>query len=139
MAKSITALLTGFMVADGRLSPDGPAPVAGWQRSGDPRGAIRLGDLLHMASGIDHIEEGDPVWTSDTVTMLFGGGAQDMAGFAEAKPAVARPGEVFNYSSATSVILSDILADTLTPSPNPEARREAMRDFIAGQIGRAHV
>src|SRR3546814_7506709 len=71
-------------------------PISGWQRSGDPRGAIRLGDLLHMASGIDHIEEGDPVWTSDTVTMLFGGGAQDMAGFAEAKPAVARPGEVFN-------------------------------------------
>src|SRR3546814_11578867 len=63
MAKSITAVLTGFMVADGRLSLDGPAPVAGWQRSGDPRGAIRLGDLLHMASGIDHIEEGDPVWT----------------------------------------------------------------------------
>src|SRR3546814_19537280 len=57
-----------------------------------------------------------------------------MAGFAEAKPAVARPGEVFNYSSATSVILSDILADTLTPSPNPEARREAMRDFIAGRL-----
>src|SRR3546814_17643785 len=98
MAKSITAVLTGFMVADGRLSLDGPAPVAGWQRSGDPRGAIRLGDLLHMASGIDHIEEGDPVWTSDTVTMLFGGGAQDMAGFAEAKPAGARPGEGFHRS-----------------------------------------
>src|SRR3546814_10212260 len=93
------------MVADGRLSLDGPAPVAAWQRSGDPRGAIRLRDLLHMASGLDHVEEGDPVWASDTVTMLFGGGAQDMAGFAEAKPAVARPGEVFNYSSATSVIL----------------------------------
>ncbi|MBB5707560.1 serine hydrolase domain-containing protein [Sphingopyxis panaciterrulae] len=134
MAKSITAVLAGFMVADGRLSLDGPAPVAAWQRSGDPRGAIRLRDLLHMASGLDHVEEGDPVWASDTVTMLFGGGAQDMAGFAEAKPAVARPGEVFNYSSATSVILSDILADTLTPSPNSEARREAMRDFIAGRL-----
>jgi len=134
MAKSITAVLAGFMVADGRLSLDGPAPVAAWQRSGDPRGAIRLRDLLHMASGLDHVEEGDPVWANDTVTMLFGGGAQDMAAFAEAKPAVARPGEVFNYSSATSVILSDILADTLTPSPNPEARREAMRDFIAGRL-----
>src|SRR3546814_12511563 len=91
MAKSITAVLTGFMVADGRLSLDGPAPVAGWQRSGDPRGAIRLGDLLHLASCIDHIEEGDPVWTSDTVTMLLGGGARDMAGLAEAK--TGKPGE----------------------------------------------
>src|SRR3546814_16002378 len=78
------------MGADGRRSVDGRAPVAAWQRSGDPRVAIRLRDLLHMASGLDHVEEGDPVWASDTVTMLFGGGAQDMAGFAEAKPAVAR-------------------------------------------------
>src|SRR3546814_11640645 len=66
--------------------------------------------------------------------MLFGDGAGDMAGFAEAKPAAAQPGEVFNYSSATSVILSDIIADTLTPSPNPEARRDAMLGFIDGRL-----
>lgn len=134
MAKSITAVLTGFLVADGQLSLDGPAPVAAWERSGDPRGAIALRDLLHMASGLEHVEVGDPVWKGDTVTMLFGEGAQDMGGFAEAKPAAAQPGEVFNYSSATSVILSDIIADTLTPSQNPEARREAMREFIHGRL-----
>jgi len=134
MAKSITAVLTGFLVADGQLSLDGPAPVAAWQRSGDPRGAITLADLLHMSSGLEHVEEGDPVWNGDTVTMLFGGGAQDMAGFAEAKPAVARPGEVFNYSSSTSVILADILTDALTPSQSPDARREAMREFIQGRL-----
>ncbi len=134
MAKSITAVLTGFLVADGQLSLDGPAPVAAWQRSGDPRGAITLRHLLHMSSGLEHVETGDPVWQGDTVEMLFGEGAQDMAGFAEAKPATARPGELFEYSSATSVILADILADTLTPSPNPQARRDAMRDFIAGRL-----
>lgn len=134
MAKSITAVLTGFLVADGQLSLDGPAPVAAWERSGDPRGAIALRDLLHMSSGLEHVENGDPVWKGDTVTMLFGDGAQDMSGFAEAKPAAAQPGEVFNYSSATSVILSDIIADTLTPSQNPEARREAVREFIHGRL-----
>jgi CubicO group peptidase (beta-lactamase class C family) len=134
MAKSITAVLTGFLVADGRLALDGPAPVAAWQRSGDPRGAITLRNLLHMSAGLEHIENGDPVWRGDTVDMLFGPGAGDMAAFAEAKPAAAQPGEVFNYSSATSVILSDILADTLTPSQNPEARRDAMREFIAGRL-----
>jgi len=66
--------------------------------------------------------------------MLFGVGAEDMAGFAEAKPAVAAAGERFNYSSATSVILSGILADTLTPSNNAEARRDAVREFIAGRL-----
>lgn len=134
MAKSITAVLTGFLVADGQLSLDGPAPVAAWERSGDPRGAITLKDLLHMSSGLEHVENGDPVWKGDTVEMLFGAGAQDMAGFAEAKPAAAQPGEIFNYSSATSVILSDILTDTLTPSQNPEARRDAMREFILGRL-----
>jgi len=134
MAKSITAVLTGFLVADGQLSLDGPAPVEAWQRSGDPRGAITLRNLLHMSSGLEHIENGDPIWQGDTVAMLFGNGADDMAGFAEAKPAAAQPNEVFNYSSATSVILSDIIADTLTPSQNPDARRDAMRDFIGGRL-----
>lgn len=134
MAKSITAVLTGFLVADGQLSLDGPAPVPTWERSGDPRGAITLRNLLHMASGIEHVENGDPVWKGDTVEMLFGAGAQDMAGFAEAKPAAAQPGEIFNYSSATSVILADILTDTLTPSRNPDARRDAMREFIQGRL-----
>lgn len=134
MAKSITAVLTGIMVSDGQLSLDSPAPVAAWQRSGDPRGAITLADLLHMSSGLEHVENGDPIWEGDTVAMLFGGGAPDMAAFAEAKPAAAQPGEVFNYSSATSVILADILADTLTPSKSPEARREAMREFISGRL-----
>ncbi len=134
MAKSITAVLTGFLVADGQLSLGGPAPVAAWQRSGDPRGAITLRHLLHMSSGLEHVENGDPVWDGDTVAMLFGGGAGDMAGFAEAKPAAAQPGEVFNYSSATSIILADIIADTLTPSESPDARRDAMRDFIAGRL-----
>jgi len=134
MAKSITAVLAGILVSDGQLSLDAPAPVSGWERSGDPRGAITLRNLLHMSSGLEHVETGDPVWKGDTVEMLFGAGAQDMAGFAEAKPAAARPGELFNYSSATSVILADIMTDALTPSQNAEARRDAMLEFIHGRL-----
>lgn len=134
MAKSITAVLAGILVSDGQLSLDGPAPVAAWERSGDPRGTITLRNLLHMSSGLEHVETGDPVWKGDTVEMLFGGGAQDMAGFAEAKPAAARPDELFNYSSATSVILADIMTDALTPSQNPDARRDAMLEFIHGRL-----
>ena len=134
MAKSITGVLTGFLVADGRLSLDGPAPVAEWQRPGDPRGAITLRHLLHMSSGLEHVEEGPANWSVDTFSMLFGEGSVDMAAFGEAKPAVARPDEIYNYSSVTSVILADILTDTLTPSTNPEVRRQAMLDFIAGRL-----
>lgn len=134
MAKSITAVLVGILVSDGRLSLDGPAPVAAWQRSGDPRGHITLRDLLHMASGLEHREGGQPLWEADTPAMLFGAGSGDMAGFAEAKPAVAVAGETFNYSSATSLILSDIIADTLTPSASPAVRRDAVRNFMRGRL-----
>ncbi|MBA4747615.1 MAG: serine hydrolase [Sphingopyxis sp.] len=134
MAKSITGVLIGFLVADGRLALDAPAPVATWQRSGDPRGSITLRHLLNMSAGLEHVETGDPAWEADTVTMLFGDGAADKAGFAEAKPAVAKAGEQFNYSSATSVILADILANTLAPGASPAGRRDAVLGFIRGRL-----
>lgn len=134
MAKSITAVLIGQLVADGRLVLDDPAPVPEWQRPGDPRGEITLRHLLHMASGLDHRETGEPIWDADTVQMLFGAHAGNMAAMAEAKPPVARPDELFNYSTATSVILSDIIARALTNSSNPVARRDAVRDFMVGRL-----
>jgi CubicO group peptidase (beta-lactamase class C family) len=134
MAKSVTAVLIGFLVADGRLSLDEPAPIAQWQRPGDPRGSITIRHLLHMSSGLDHVETADPAWDADTVAMLFGPHAPDMARFAESKLAVARPDERFNYSSATTVILSDIIARSLTDSDSPTARRDAVRNLVSGRL-----
>jgi CubicO group peptidase (beta-lactamase class C family) len=134
MAKTVTSVLIGMLVAEGRLQLDDPAPVPAWQRPGDPRGGITLRHLLHMSSGLNHVEAGEPIWEADTVSMLFGDGAADMAAAAEAQPPVARPGEQFNYSSATSIILSDILTRALTSSTNPSIRRDTMRQFIAGRL-----
>lgn len=134
MAKSITSVLVGFLVADGRLALDEPAPVPAWQRPGDPRGSITLRHLLHMSSGLDHLETGNPAWEADTVEMLFGESSADMAGMAEAKPAAAQPNEAYNYSSATSVILSDIVARSLTDSDNPVVRRDAVRNLLLGRL-----
>jgi CubicO group peptidase (beta-lactamase class C family) len=134
MAKSITGLLVGFMVSDGRLTLDEPAPVPDWQRSGDPRSRITLRALLHMSSGLEHVEGGDPIWDSDTVRMLFLDGAPNMGRYAEAKPPRAAPNETYVYSSATSVILSDIMARTLTPVGNAAVRRDAMLDYVRGRL-----
>ena len=138
MAKSFTGALIGFLVADGRLVLDDPAPVPAWQRAGDPRGEITLRQLLHMSSGLDHTETaeegGKTVFEADTNRMLFLDGAQDVAAYAEARPMEARPGEQFEYSTATSIILSDIITRTLTRSTDPQVRRDVTLRFIRGRL-----
>lgn len=134
MAKSVTAVLVGLMVTDGRLALDAPAPVPDWQRPGDPRGAITLRHLLHMASGLQHTEAGDPPYESDEVRMLFLDGRDDMVRYAASQPLEAEPGSKFEYSTNTTVILSDIITRQLTTSKDPEVRRRAMLDYMRGRL-----
>lgn len=130
MAKTVTAVLIGLLVADGKLSLDAPAPVPLWQRPGDPRAEITLRHLLQMRSGLRHTESGDPPYESSEVRMLFLDGRDNMAKWAEEQPLEAEPGAKFEYSSNTSVILADIAARALTPSTSPEARRKAVADYL---------
>ncbi len=138
MAKSFTGALIGFLVADGRLVLDDPAPVPAWQRPGDPRGDITLRQLLHMSSGLDHTESGEEggktLYEADTQQMLFLTGSGDMAGYAEARPMEAEPGAKFEYSTATSLILADIITRTLTNSTDPKVRRDTAMRFIRGRL-----
>lgn len=138
MAKSFTGALIGFLVADGRLVLDDPAPVPAWQRPGDPRGDITLRQLIHMSSGLDHTEVGEEngktLYEADTQQMLFLDGSGDMAGYAEARPMEAEPGAKFEYSTATSIILADIITRTLTDSTDPKVRRNIAMRFIRGRL-----
>lgn len=134
IAKSVTAVLVGLMVSDGRLALDAPVPVDAWSQPGDPRGRITLRQLLTMTSGLDHVEDGDPLPAGDTVRMLFADGAQDMSGFAEAKPLAHAPGSTFSYSTGSTMILTDLMTRMLTNSDDPDARRRAMQMFIDGRL-----
>jgi len=86
MAKTVTAVMIGMLVADGRLRLDERAPVELWHRSGDARGEITLRQLLQMRSGLRHTEAGDPPYESSEVRMLFLDGRDDMARWAEEQP-----------------------------------------------------
>jgi len=130
MAKTITGVLIGMLIADGKLSLDAPAPVPLWQRPGDPRAEITLRHLLQMRSGLRHTEAGDPPYESSEVRMLFLDGRDDMARWASEQPLEAEPGDKFEYSSNTSVILADIAARALTDSDAPDARRQAVADYL---------
>ena len=134
MAKTVTAVMIGMLVADGQLRLDAPAPVPRWQRAGDPRAEITLRQLLQMRSGLEHTEAGDPPYESSEVRMLFLDGRDDMADYATAQPLEAEPGSRFEYSSNTTVILADIAARALTESTNPDARRKAVADYLQARL-----
>jgi CubicO group peptidase (beta-lactamase class C family) len=110
MTKSALNALIGVLVAQGRLRLDATGVLRAWSGAGDARGAITLGQLLHMESGLEFTEEyvnplGDVTW------MLFGTG--DAAALAAAKPLAATPGTHWSYSSGTSNILARVLREAI--------------------------
>ena len=134
MAKTVTGVIIGMMVADGRLRLNDPAPVPIWQRSGDPRGEITLRHLLQMRSGLQHDEMSEPVYNSAAVRMMYMDGRDDMAAWAQAQPLAHEPGSTFNYSTPTSVILADIATDLIAPEGTATQRQEAMSEFIDARL-----
>ena len=109
MAKSITHALVGIAVREGRLDIDAPAPVPAW--AGDDRQAITTRQLLQMRDGLDFVEDYLDAEVSHCIDMLFGGGMQDVAAYAAARPLAHPPGTTWNYSSGTSNIVSRIVGD----------------------------
>lgn len=134
MAKTVTAVMIGMLVADGRLSLDGSVPIRAWQRSGDPRGEITLRQLLQMRSGLKHVETSDPPYEADTVRMLFLDGRDNMSAYAETQPLEAEPGTTWEYNSATTVILADLAARVLTTSQDPAERARVVSDYLKTRL-----
>jgi CubicO group peptidase (beta-lactamase class C family) len=134
MSKTVTAVLIGMMVADGRLRLDDSPPIDRWQRAGDPRGDITVRQLLQMRSGLRHQEKADPVYSSGEVRMLFLDGRDDMADWAEAQPLDHEPGRVFEYSTPSAVILSDVAARILAPDGSADARQRATADYLQARL-----
>lgn len=134
MAKTVTAVMIGMLVSDGRLRLDETAPVPAWQRPGDPRGEITLRQLLQMRSGLRHVESEGPPYATDTARMLFLDGRDNTAAYAEAQPLEAEPGAKWEYSTATTIILSDLAARALTTSADPAERRRVVTDYLRTRL-----
>jgi hypothetical protein len=102
MAKSVTNLLAGRLVQQGRLSLDEDHLRPEWT---DGRAAITVEDLLRMTSGLQWDETyalGTPI-----TTMLYRD--QDMAGYAASLPLAHEVGTYQQYSSGTTNILGQVL------------------------------
>jgi len=64
MGKSVTSTLMGVMIKAGAYELWQPAPVPEWQKPGDPRAKIRIGDILQMSSGLRIRAPQDPDYDS---------------------------------------------------------------------------
>jgi CubicO group peptidase (beta-lactamase class C family) len=104
MVKTVTAVLVGLLINDGKLALD----QSGFWPAGDGRDHIRLADLLAMSSGLNFNEDHGLV--SDLTRMLYM--EADMAGFAHAQPLAHPIGEVWSYSSGTANIVARIAQDS---------------------------
>jgi CubicO group peptidase (beta-lactamase class C family) len=105
MTKSIISTLYGVLQGKGKLSINDKAPVEEW--SNDERAEITLNDLLQMNSGLAWDEDYGTI--SDVTKMLFL--ESDMTTPQIFKEAVGKPGQIWNYSSGTTNLLSGILRD----------------------------
>ena len=60
MGKSLTGTLMGLLIHKGVYDLWQSAPVPEWQSEGDPRSAIRIGDIMRMSSGLRFRAPQDP-------------------------------------------------------------------------------
>lgn len=105
MTKSILATLYGIAVYQQRVDLNDPTGWKEWQE--DDRRQITYNDLLRMQSGLEWDE--DYTGISDVTRMLF---MEDDMGMVQAhKEAKAVPGDIWNYSSGTSNLLSRMLRE----------------------------
>lgn len=106
MTKTVTAVLVGRLVLQGRLDPQRPARVPAWSEPGDPRGAITLEHLLRMQSGLEFRQDYVDA-RCDSLNMLFA--SVDCGAYAAAKPLLHAPGTVWSYSDGTSNIVAGLV------------------------------
>ena len=108
VAKSITSAAIGLLVGDGLVDVEERAPIALWDDPVDPRHAITLEHLLHMASGLQYEEQYGP--GSQVLGMMAAPVASE---FIASFPLEAEPGTLFDYSTGTTAILAGIVYDVL--------------------------
>ena len=116
MAKSVTNLLTGRLVAEGAVALDDTGLRPEWT---DERTAISIDDLLRMTSGLawdETYDLGTPI-----TRMLYL--EPDMAGYV-ASLGLAHPvGEFQQYSSGSTTLLCSVLTERTRTGPDLPRRK----------------
>ena len=117
MGKSLTATLFALLVKDGTYSINDPVPVPDWRVAGDPRGAIRIVDLLHMSSGLRFIAGQDPDYSVDKGypdhTLIYTG-AIDVFTHSLTRPLQFPPNSEGRYRNSDPLIVGWLVKQAVT-------------------------
>jgi CubicO group peptidase (beta-lactamase class C family) len=112
MGKSLTATLVGLEAQRGSFRLDDPAPVPAWRRPGDPRGAIRVRDLMQMSSGLSFTGQDDRHLDPKTQYhdhFFIYAGAVDAFAYSTASPVEFAPGVVGRYRNSDPMTLGFLI------------------------------
>jgi CubicO group peptidase (beta-lactamase class C family) len=108
MGKSLTATLVGLEIKNGSFGLDDPAPVPDWRRPGDPRGAIRVRDVMRMSSGLSFTGQDDrwmdPTWQYHDHFFIYAG-AVNAFKYAIESPVEFAPNTVGRYRNSDPMTL----------------------------------
>ena len=108
MGKSLTATLVGLEIKNGSFALDDPAPVPDWRRPGDPRGAIRVRDVMRMSSGLSFTGQDDrwmdPSWQYHDHFFIYAG-AVNAFKYAIESPVEFAPNTVGRYRNSDPMTL----------------------------------
>jgi len=116
MAKSVTSLMVGRLVADGTVTLDDDHLRPEWT---DDRADITIRDLLQMTSGLSW----DETYALNTpiTRMLYL--EHDMGRYVASRPLAHRPGTYQQYSSGSITLLCSILAKSTGEGANLPRRQ----------------
>ncbi len=136
--KSVISALAGIMVCKGALKLNEPVPIAAWQASGDPRGAITLDHLLRHTAGLalgSSLSASLASALEPVNRMKFM--ERDMAAYAESMPLESAPGAAWNYHDGNTVILAHVIRQAAGGGAADMMR--FARQELFGPLGMRHV
>lgn len=106
VAKSLTATILGAARRNGHINIDYPAVISAWNNGADPRRAITLRNLMHMASGLDSGDNG-----ARTDRIYFGGAR--VVDEAASNALEAKPGTRFKYANNDTLVAMRSLRESM--------------------------
>ena len=111
MGKSLTATLIGVLIKQGVYDIWQPAPIPEWQSAGDPRAKIRIGDLMHMSSGLriraPQDPDYDPAGPYPDHLYLYTGSVNSFH-YAATRPLQWPPNTVGRYRNSDPVLINSV-------------------------------